>query len=659
MYCSTTGHQAVTATTRKQAGPLSSEVWRHLIQPSRTLKRVLAVSMDIASALLSLWLAVSLRFDAIRLPDSAELPAYLLAPLLMLPVFTIAGMYRAIYRYSGFAAYTTVVKSVVAYGILFLCALVSLHRPELPLSLGIMQPMILLLLTGGTRAIVRMLMTREAFRAGNGLATARMLIYGAGAAGVEMVNAIHRSPKYALEGFIDDDTELQGRTINGMMVYSPDEALELITERGITNILLAIPSASRSRRNGIIEQFRSYPVHIETLPGVDALADGKVTISDIKEIEIEDLLGRDPVPVNHVRLQTSIAGRVVMVTGAGGSIGSELCRQLLAAHPAKILLFDNSEHNLYTVHTDLMQRSSRFCSATELLPLLGDITDEHRIRDIFRVFRPDLIYHAAAFKHVPMVEHNPTEGLRNNVFGTLTLAVAAVEYHVSRVVLVSTDKAVRPTNIMGASKRLCEMIFQALASEADHDTCFSMVRFGNVLGSSGSVVPLFRRQIREGGPITITHKEISRYFMTIPEAAQLVIQAGAMAAGGEVYLLDMGEPIKIMDMARRMIELSGLQVNDIEIRETGLRPGEKLYEELLISNDAEPTSNARIFKANEQYCSWEQLQDELDYLGTVLGNNDVDAIKSVLKKLIPEYQPDPLQSDLLAIEQSKQCQHCA
>ncbi len=617
-----------------------------------TVRRLLALLFDILSLLLSLWTAFFLRFESILWPTGEQWIVYLMSPILMLPIFAFAGIYQAISRHSGFASFITVVKAVAVYGVLFLCAIILLKLPGVSFSIGVMQPMIFLVITGSSRAIVRFRVTGKAMHFKTGITSAKLLIYGAGLAGVEIVNAIHRSAKFTLEGFIDDDVELHGRTINGMKVYSVMQAKKLIEEQGITNILFAIPSATRTRRNEIVDKFRNYPVHIQMLPAVDELADGKVTISDIKEIEIEDLLGRDPVAVDQLLVQKTIAGRVVMVTGAGGSIGSELCRQLLAANPSKLLLLDNAEHNLYSIHSDLEHRNSRLGSLTDLVPLLGDVTDDARIGAIIQVFKPSVIYHAAAYKHVPMVEHNPAEGVRNNVFGTLGIAKAAVRYGVSSVVLVSTDKAVRPTNIMGASKRLCEMVFQAFAAEPAVSTCFSMVRFGNVLGSSGSVVPLFRRQIKEGGPITITDMEITRYFMTIPEAAQLVIQAGAMASGGDVYLLDMGEPVKIIDLALRMVELSGLAVRDIEIKVTGLRPGEKLYEELLIGNNPEPTSNPRIFKANEYLIPWCQLEAELEGMNSAIRQNDVEGIKLMLKKLIPEYEPEGCVSDFLSLNNS-------
>ncbi len=604
-------------------------------------------------------MAFSFILERLHRPEGQQWMIYLLAPLLMLLFFFVSGVYHSVQRFNGFDGFLTLFKTIVVYGAAFLCCVILLNIPDVSLATGILQPLLFMLMIGGSRALVRYLsIAVTSTPAKKCDAPNKLLIYGAGSAGVEIVNAINRSKKFSLVGFIDDNKELQGRTINRMKVFSLREAEELISTQGINNILLAMPSVSRTRRNEIVEQYRKYPILIQMLPGVEEFAEGKVTISDIKTVDIEDLLGRDPIPIDHALVNRTISGRVVMVTGAGGSIGSELCRQLLLARPSMLLLLDNAEHNLYSIHRDLDGRNARHSSITRILPLLCDVTNENRINDIIRVFHPEVIYHAAAYKHVPMVEHNPAEGIRNNVLGTHAIAEAAQRHGVSSVVLISTDKAVRPTNVMGASKRLCEMILQALAVEPGHVTCFSMVRFGNVLGSSGSVVPLFRSQIKSGGPLTITHKEITRYFMTIPEAAQLVIQAGAMASPGDLHLLEMGDPVKIIDLARKMVELSGLTLRDhnnpegdIEIRITGLRPGEKLYEELLIGSNSTPSANPRIFKAKEHFIPWSTLQGELEHLTTAITNNDIPHIRQILKRVVPEYQPSITTTDLLTIEQ--------
>ncbi|NTV92270.1 MAG: polysaccharide biosynthesis protein, partial [Chlorobiaceae bacterium] len=473
----------------------------------------------------------------------------------------------------------------------------------------------------------------------------RILIYGAGSAGLQIAGAMAHSRQFTVTGFLDDDVSLQGHTINGVTVYSIDEAEEIIKVEAITGILLALPSSSRRRRQEIFDFLHPFGVHILTLPGIEALAEGTVSISDIKEVDIEDLLGRDPVPPVIELLGRCIKGKVVLVTGAGGSIGSELCRQIFSLHPATLLLLDHSEFNLFTIHQELENRAIHEKSRINIVPLLGNVADQKAMEKICFTYKPSTLYHAAAYKHVPMVEQNPIEGLRNNVFGTLNMAKTAIKNEVGHFILISTDKAVRPTSIMGASKRLCELVLQALAAETT-TTCFSMVRFGNVLGSSGSVVPLFRRQIKEGGPLTITHKDITRYFMTIPEAAQLVIQAGAMARGGDVFLLDMGEPVRIIDLARRMIELSGLSVRDsehadgdIEISVTGLRPGEKLYEELLIADNPMTTEHPRIFKAHEYYLSMSELMPHLTALKNAISDCDEDGIRASLKNVVRGFTP--------------------
>jgi len=448
-------------------------------------------------------------------------------------------------------------------------------------------------------------------------------------------------------GFLDDDARLQGNSLNGLTIYKPDDLSALVESLGIRDVLLAIPSAGRRRRNEILKQILPAHVSVRTLPSVTDLAHGRVSTTDLHELELDDLLGRVPVPPDPVLLGQDICGKVVLVTGAGGSIGSELCRQIIKLGPASLLLVEQSEFALYALHQELLPAMA--ADESRLVPLLASVRDAARMREIMAAWHPHTVYHAAAYKHVPLVEHNPAEGIINNVFGTLTVARVAQQQGVANFVLISTDKAVRPTKVMGASKRLAELVLQALSANAagQHDgTRFSMVRFGNVLGSSGSVVPKFRQQIKDGGPITLTHPEITRYFMTIPEAAQLVIQAGAMGKGGDVFVLDMGEPVKIINLARRMIELSGLAVQDadypegdIEIRIIGLRPGEKLYEELLIGDNPEPTSHPRIMKARDECLPWAELEEKLAALRVALDVNDVPVMRGMLEQLVPGYHP--------------------
>ncbi|RYG87866.1 MAG: polysaccharide biosynthesis protein, partial [Alphaproteobacteria bacterium] len=454
------------------------------------------------------------------------------------------------------------------------------------------------------------------------------------------------SSEMRVMGFLDDDERLHGQLMMGQPVYSPAEIEALVEKHELTDVLLAIPSASRKRRTQILELIRPLGVAIRTVPGVDDVARGRVRTSDLRELDIDDLLGREAVAPDESLLDRNIRGKTVLVSGAGGSIGSELCRQILGCAPTALLLVDCSEPALYSIHHELDARARQTEEKVALVPLLASVLDEARIRSILSAWKPDTIYHAAAYKHVPLVEHNPIEGVRNNVFGTLALAQLASEAEVSDFVLISTDKAVRPTNVMGTTKRLAEQILQAI-SQTSQSTHYSMVRFGNVLGSSGSVVPLFRKQIAAGGPITITHPEITRYFMTIPEAAQLVIQAGAMGKGGEVFVLDMGEPVKIVDLARMMVELSGLTLTeadkgegDIELSFVGLRPGEKLYEELLIGNSPEATSHPRIMRANEHFLPWGELRLRLDEMQAAMDRGDVAAVVDLLKIVVPEYTPD-------------------
>ena len=471
----------------------------------------------------------------------------------------------------------------------------------------------------------------------------RVLIYGAGNAGRQLAAAMTNSHEMRVVGFLDDDDRLHGHVLNGLSIYSPADLPGLVTSLQVSTVLLAIPSVSRHRRNEMIAQMLRAHVQVRTLPAVSELAQGMVSTSDLRELDIDDLLGREPVAPNHILLGRNITDKVVLVTGAGGSIGSELCRQILSVNPSTLVLIEQSEFALYEIQQELQEKIED--NATLLVPVLASVRDAQRLNEIFADWKPDTVYHAAAYKHVPLVEHNPIEGIRNNTLGTLTAARAAAEHGVSDFVLISTDKAVRPTNIMGASKRLAEMALQALAATAPK-TRFSMVRFGNVLGSSGSVVPKFRRQIRDGGPITLTHPDITRYFMTIPEAAQLVIQAGAMAKGGDVFVLDMGDPVKIMDLATRMIELSGLCVRDennpegdIEIEITGLRPGEKLFEELLIGNNPRPTSHPRIMKAHEEFVAWPVLLEKLQQLESLLEQRNVEGTKELLTELVSGYAP--------------------
>ncbi|MBU0587322.1 MAG: polysaccharide biosynthesis protein [Gammaproteobacteria bacterium] len=624
----------------------------------RSVKRAIVVALDVVMALAATWVAFTLRLDTLHSPVGAQWWVYVLTPVLAIPVFVKFGLYRAIFRYTGQAALVATTQAVLVYGALLLGVLLWRQWPGVPRSLGILQPLIFLLMVGASRAMARFWLANVGSKTKN--ASGRLLIFGAGDAGVQTATAISSTGQYVLQGFIDDDPSKVGRSINGVPVFSPADVPDMVEKYGVTDILLALPSASRGRRNRIIQDLQSLPIHIRTLPGLADLASGRVTVKDFRELDVEDLLGRDPVPPDPELLTRDLTGQVVMVTGAGGSIGGELCRQIVEQRPRQLILLDHNEFGLYSIHCELQGLCNSQDLAVELLPLLGRVTYYPRMTAICQMYRPSIVYHAAAYKHVPMVESNAGEGIANNVFGTLNMARAAMENRVGRFVLISTDKAVRPTNVMGASKRMAEMVLQAMAAEAvlqfsgdlvekpgmvKNQTCFTMVRFGNVLDSSGSVVPLFRKQLADGGPLTVTHAEVTRYFMTIPEAAQLVLQAGAMASGGDVFVLDMGEPVKILDLARRMVQLSGLSVRDedhpdgdISIDIVGLRPGEKLYEELLIGENPQPTSHPRIMKAHEQYLAWSELSAELTKLGSVAQQNDLAAIKDFLRQHVQGYQ---------------------
>ena len=610
----------------------------------RFTKRLVVLALDVGLAVLATWLAFSLRLDTLHWPIDAQWWVYGLTPLLFVPVFIRFGLYRAIFRYTGQAALFATGKATGIYAAVLLALLMWMQWPGVPRSLGILQPLIFLLLVGASRAFARFWLAGLPPLGGH--PESRFLIYGAGMAGVQTASAMGVSAQFTLIGFVDDDPAKVGRSVNGFTVFASSSIASLVLEQGVTDLLLALPSAARARRKAIIDGLHSVPVHVRTLPNWSDLASGRVTVQDFKELDIEDLLGRDPVPPNTDLLARNLMGKVVLVSGAGGSIGSELCRQILAQRPAQLLLLDHSEFNLYTIHQELADSVDLSESEVSLIPLLGSVTNLARLRDVCRMYKPHTVYHAAAYKHVPIVESNPAVGMDNNVFGTWNMAQAALDSGVASFVLVSTDKAVRPTNIMGASKRMAELVLQALAAQAPQtgSTCFSMVRFGNVLGSSGSVVPLFRRQLAGGGPLTVTHADVTRYFMTIPEAAQLVLQAGAMASGGEVFVLEMGEPVRIVDLARRMVELSGMTLRDdatpdgdIAIAITGLRPGEKLYEELLIGDDPTPTAHPRIMKAREHYLEWRELERQLQYLRAGIDADNTEQIQAVLRICVHGY----------------------
>lgn len=609
-----------------------------ILELSRVEKRTIAVTVDVLMCFLSVALAYRLRLDAWIYPIGNQWLSYIAAVAIAIPLFIKFGLYRAIFRYVGWYALSAVTLACALYGAAYSLIFSIIGIDLIPRTTGFLQPILLFVGVGSSRAIAR-------FWLGDGYSAIlgsskkrRVLIYGAGSAGRQLAGALSNSHEMLVVAFIDDDPKLHGNHLNGKSIYPSSRLQKIIDDLAINDVLLAIPSVPRKRVNEIFESIQGHGVTVRTLPGIFQLADGKVTINDLRPVQIEDLLGRDSVPPDETLMSKCILGKTVLVTGAGGSIGSELCRQILVQKPSRLVLLDHSEFNLYAIDQELVTMQSDQ-QKVDIIPILASVTDKLRMDEVFRTHTPETVYHAAAYKHVPLVEANPGEGVRNNVLGTRTVAELAEKYGVADFVLISTDKAVRPPNIMGASKRLAEMVLQLMATHSS--TRFSMVRFGNVLGSSGSVVPLFRKQIAAGGPVTVTHSEITRYFMTIPEAAQLVLQAGSMATSGDVFVLDMGEPVRIVDLARRMIELSGLHVKSetnvdgIEIKITGLRPAEKLFEELLIGEQPLPTDHQRIFRAREPLPDQNLFSDFLTRLDHSVLKWNHQQLQDEIRKFIP------------------------
>lgn len=574
---------------------------------------------------------------------------------LAIPIFHALGLYREIFSQSGLPAILSIARACAIYTLPFASIFTVVSVFGIPRTITLIQPILLFVSISGSRVLARYwLFDREtSLRA----PPRRVLIYGAGSTGRQLAGAILQSAELTLLGYLDDNPALAGNRLNGLRIYSPGQMAAVVQRLAVDEILLAIPSASRRRRKEIIGDALGVGVKVRTLPRFMDIADGRVEVTQLRDIEIEDLLGRASVAPDSELMRGGIRGKTVVVTGAGGSIGAELCRLIASMNPAALLLVEVSEFGLYEIHRQLTGDDDRW-ETVRIVPLLGSVCDAARMEEIIAAWQPDVIYHAAAYKHVPLVELNPAEGVRTNVLGTYALASAAARHSVADFILVSTDKAVRPTSVMGATKRVAELILQAL-DQVSPDTCFSMVRFGNVLGSSGSVVPLFREQIRNGGPVTLTDRRITRYFMTISEAAELVLQAGAMARGGDVFVLDMGKPVRIADLARNMIELAGLSVRggdnpsgDVEIVEIGLRPGEKLYEELLIGNDLSPTAHPRIMRSSEASIPISVLRTLLDRLARSVDAGQSAELIALLHELVPEFQNGEAAMEVIQFERS-------
>lgn len=625
---------------------LSSLTW--LANLPRLTKKIVAVMADATICMAAIWIAFSLRLGDWQLWNDAIARVMLASFLFWPPLFLVFGIYRSIFRFAGSGTMTELAKAILIFMIAMTAIFGFVTVPGVPRTIGILVPILFFMGLVLSRIIVRYILNDLLGQRAFGGEAKRVLIYGAGAAGQQLALSTRHYPGMFLHGFVDDDMRLRGQRLDGSPVFHSDDLAAHVERLGITDILLAVPSMSRGRRKKIVDELKKFSVHVQTLPQMQDIVSGKITIADLREVEVDDLLGRDPVAPNELLMGRTIVGKTVMVTGAGGSIGSELCRQIMAIGPRRLVLVEMTEFALYQIEQELTgyMAAGHFRAKVNIFPELINTTNARPVASLLETYQPDTIFHAAAYKHVPLLEHNPISGIGNNIISTKNLVLAAEKSGVSHFILISTDKAVRPTNVMGASKRVCEQILQAKAKDGSK-TKFSMVRFGNVLGSSGSVVPRFKEQIASGGPVTLTHKEIIRFFMTIPEAAQLVIQAGSMAKGGEVFVLDMGKPVKIYDLACTLINLSGLTIRDeanpdgdIAIEEIGLRPGEKLYEELLIGENPMPTKHKRIMQAMEGHMSWGDLTKALESLESHVLTGNREAAVKLLREMVPEYNPD-------------------
>lgn len=630
--------------TRKSWRKRIKDATVSLVRIPRMQKSLMVFAADVTLCILATFVAFSLRVGALSFPVSEPLFFAAVAVPLFAPIFYLSGVYSTIFRFAGARTIFNLGKATFAYSLPLMIVFLFRQVPDIPRTVAVIQPILFFCLMATARVGIRYLVTDVVLADHFGGGIQRVMIFGAGAAGQQLALAMRHEPNLMLVGFIDDDKRLRGQRLNETRIFHSSELSKAIEKRRVDRVMLALPNASRKRRAQIIEQLRPYKVSVLTLPAVSEIVDGTVSVNDLKEIQIEDLLGRDTVPPNEILLGKTIVGKTVLVTGAGGSIGSELCRQIVQIGPKTLVLLEISEFALYSIEMELAALAAELGREIEIVPVLGSAADRETVDSVFRLWQPQTVYHAAAYKHVPLVEANPLEGIRNNVLGTARLLAAVEQFGAADFILISTDKAVRPTNVMGASKRAAEQLVQSRASEA-REGRYSMVRFGNVLGSSGSVVPLFRQQIEAGGPVTLTHKDVNRYFMTIPEAALLVIQAGGMARGGEVFVLDMGKPVRIGDLAQTMIELSGLTVydehenpdGDIEITEVGLRPGEKLYEELLIGSKPEKTDHKRIMKASEAFADRASLDQ---FVTTIERCTSNDEAIGALMKIVPEFDHD-------------------
>ncbi len=626
----------------------------------RFTKITIAILTDITLCIISFWLAFYLRIDEFVSLRGNILIAAIISIFITIIVFWLFSLYRTMFRYSGRYVLSSIAFAVGVYGLIYFSIIAIYVIPGVPRSIGIIQPLILFFAVSASRLLVRFFFNPKANSKKNS-SLKNAIVYGAGNAGRQLVLSLENSFQIKVRGFLDDDASLHGQVINGKEVSSVENLSKIIKSKKIELILLAIPSVGRIKRMKIIEKLTQHKVTIRTLPSINDLIEGKISVSDIRDLDISDILVRDSNFADEILLKKNINNKVIMITGAGGSIGSELSRQILNLIPNKIILLELSEFNLYKINQELIElkKKQNIFSKIQIIPLIASVTDKEKISKIINSYKPDTIYHAAAYKHVSMVEENICEGVKNNIFGTIVTLDSAIKENVSNFVLVSSDKAVRPTNIMGATKRIAELYLIAISKEIKNsDMKFCAVRFGNVLGSSGSIIPKFKKQIYEGGPITLTHPEVTRYFMTIPEAVQLVINAGLLSNGGDIFLLDMGKPIKIKDLIYRIVKLSGLEVRDeknpdgdIAIDIIGLRPGEKLYEELLVGDDQEKTQNPKIFKANDPYISFTELNKNLKQLEYLINSEQIPQILKLFEDLVVGFKKDREISDHIYLNQ--------
>jgi FlaA1/EpsC-like NDP-sugar epimerase len=630
---------------------------KSILNLPRFAKQIIAIIVDLSLCVLCTWFAFYLRLDQFISIQGAALTAVVASLVLALPVFWLLGLYRTIFRYSGLSIMFSVSISLLVYGFLYFSVFGVYGVADIPRSIGILQPMLLFFAVVSSRLFVKYLLGDNYRFKDKSQFLKKVLVYGAGSAGRQLVSALKNSNELKVVGFLDDDDRLHGQVLQGQEIYSSLKIADLIKSKEASLVLLALPSISRFRRNEILRNLSNYPLQVQTLPTITDIIQGRVSLSDVKDLDVDDILNRDQVSPNPQLLSKNISSKVVLVTGAGGSIGSELARQIVKLKPQKLLLLELNEFGLYKIYEELKIVNENL----KVIPLLVNVQDQVKVNEIFKTFEVDTVYHAAAYKHVSLVEENISESIKNNVFATLAVAKATLSQSVENFVLISSDKAVRPTNIMGASKRLAELCVQGLyQSTKNNKTKMSIVRFGNVLESSGSVIPKFKKQIKDGGPITLTHPDVTRYFMTLTEASQLVIQAGAMSEDCAVFVLDMGESVKIKDLIYRIVKLSGLTVKDennkegdIEIKIIGLRPGEKLYEELLLGDNPQKTHHPKIQTAQDPFIPFNQLEVDLNVLKILLDNNKVSEIKELLAKIVKTYQSNSVIVDHVYLEQSK------